>query len=906
MIRPGIRRLFRLALRRPDLTADGVDEEIRLHLELRVEQLQRAAGLSPGAARAEAERRFGAVDALHHAANRREKSMRLREWVDELGQDVRYALRGLRREPLVSTFVIATLALGIGANAAMFGIVDRLLLRGPEHVVDADRVVRVYSTETTTQFGAYTTSSLGYVSYINMRDATHGFDGVAAYQIHGESTIGRGDAAQRVTIGFVTADLFPMLGVKPEIGRFFTMAEDRIKDPEHVAVLGYGLWQRLYGGDRGVVGRTIVEAGEPFTIVGVAPRGFTGPQLARVDVWIPMSVNSQGMGPDWSRTWNAQWMEVVARLKPGVTPDRANADATAAHRRRYNGTDSATATAAITVLPLTFNRSGKESIEVSVARWLVGVAVAVLLIACANVVNLLLARSVRRRREVAVRLTLGAARGRLMRLLLTESVLLAAAGGLAGLVVAYGTGQLVRGVLLPDVEWTSSPVDGHVLALSAIVALATGLIVGLAPALQATRPDVTADLKSGVREGGSHRAGLRDVLTVAQAALSVVLLVGAGLFVRSLWNVRSLDLGIQPDRVIVVSVWWPGRATLSTRAARDGEAVRQNAFNRVAAARLGQLPDIESAAISVGLPFRQSAAIPLRVPGRDSVPKLKGGGPFVSAVTSDYFRTVGTRVLRGRAFTDADHAGTEPVAIVSRLMADLLWPGRDAIGECFAIGEDSTNKACARIVGVAADAHRFQLREPPAMQYYIPLGQEQGFGGAAILVRPRGDAAAAIAEVRNATRSLDPSIEYVDAEVLQQRVDPQVRPWRLGASIFGLFGILALVVAAIGLYSVMAYLVAQRTHEIGVRIALGARSGDIVGLVLRNGVGMAAFGVAIGVGLALFAGRYVKTLLFDISPRDPLVIGGVAAALLAVAVLASWLPAVRASGVDPMEALRAE
>ena len=906
MIRPGIRRLFRLALRRADLVTDQVDDEIRLHLALRAEQLERVAGLSPGAARAEAERRFGAIDSLQQAANRREQTMRVREWVEEFGQDIRYALRGLRREPLVATVVIATLALGIGANAAMFGVVDRLLLRGPAHVVDADRVMRVYSTETTTQFGAYTTSSLGYVSYVNLRDAARSFDGVAAYSINNESTVGRGDDTQRATTGYATGDLFAVLGVRPEVGRFYTLADDRIKDPEPVAVLGYGLWQRRYGGDRGVIGQSIVAGGVSFAIVGVAPRGFTGPELARVDIWIPMSVHSQHVTDDWPHAWDAQWMQVIARLKPGITREQATADATAAHRRLYNGRDPATATAAISVAPLTFNDSGKESTEVTVARWLVGVSVIVLLIACSNVVNLLLARAVRRRREVAVRLALGAGRGRLVRLLLTESVLLATAGGLAGLAVAYVTGRLVRDVLLPNVEWTSWPVDGRVLALSAIVALATGLIVGLAPALQASRPNLNADLKSGAREGGSHRAQLRGVLTVAQAALSVVLLVGAGLFVRSLSNVRSLDLGIQPDRVVVASVRWPSRENLPTAAEKDREDARVKAFYRTAATRLGHVAGVESAALSVGLPFRSSFTVRLRVPGRDSVPQLKSGGPFVSAVTSDYFTTVGTRLLRGRAFTDADRAGSEPVAIVSQLMATLVWPGRDAIGECLVIGGDSTNKTCARIVGVAADAHTFQLRELPSMHYYVPLGQEQEIGGTTILIRPRGDAAAAIAAVRAMTKSLDPSIQYVNAELLQTAIDPQVRPWQLGASVFSLFGVLALVVAAIGLYSVMAYLVAQRTHEIGVRIALGARSGDIMGLVLRNGVGMAAVGVAIGVGLAMLAGRYVETLLFEISPRDPVVIGGVAAALLAVAVLASWLPAVRARGVDPMEALRAE
>ena len=294
------------------------------------------------------------------------------------------------------------------------------------------------------------------------------------------------------------------------------------------------------------------------------------------------------------------------------------------------------------------------------------------------------------------------------------------------------------------------------------------------------------------------------------------------------------------------------------------------------------------------------------MPGWDSIPALKGGGPFVSAVTGDYFETVGTRVLRGRGFTAADRAGSEPVALVSATMAKTLWPGRDPIGDCLFAAGDRKDATCARIVGVVADARRFQLREEPAMHYYIPFGQESGIGGTTLLIRPRGSPESFVAAARRALQELDPSITYVSARTLQESVDPQIRPWRLGASMFGLMGVLALVVAAVGLYSVMSYFVAMRTHEIGVRIALGAQAGDIVALVFRNSIGMAALGVAIGVALALWAGQFVAPLLFETSPRDPVVIGGVTATLLAVAVFSSLQPAIRAKRVNPVEALRGE
>ena len=884
-------------------SADDFGEEIRSHLDLEQERLARE-GLSPTEAVVAAHRAFGNVTS---ARERFHLSRRI-EWLDRIGQDLRYAARGLRREPLFTAFVVMTLALGIGANAAMFGVVDRLLLRGPEHIVNPERVMRFYATSRPAGMNESTTQTFGYVMYELLRKGSHSFDGVAAYRANPESkiTFGHGADAQQVGLGQATADLFPMLGVRPTLGRFFTAQEDRTSRAEHVTVIGYGLWQRMYGGDRGVIGRTVTLGDAPYTIVGVTPKGFTGPQFARVDVWVPMSLHLTMTTPDdFTRTWNARWLEIIGRLKPGVTTEQASADATLAFRHAYDGGSKTDSAARLFVAPMSFDNRGKESTEVTVSRWLVGVAVVVLCIACSNVVNLLLARAVRRRREMAVRLALGARRSRLVRLLLTESLMLAALGGFAALVVAWLAGQLIRTVLLTAVEWTSSPVDARVLGVSAAIALAVGVIVGLVPALRASRPDLTAALKTGVREGGVHGTRLRAALTVAQAALSIVLLVGAGLFVRSLANVRALDLGIQPDRVLVVDPRWPrlrgGADTAGVEMARRGDIYIR------ALERIRRLPGVEHASVAVGLPFMSSFGQSLRVLGWDSIPQLKGGGPNVSAVTSDYFATVGTRLIRGRTFTSSDRKGSEPVAVVSETMAKTLWPARGPIGDCLFSGQDGrTVQTCARIVGIVADARHDELREEPSMHYYLPFGQETQIGGPLLLVRPSDDPSALVPLIRNLVSQLDPSIIYVEENMLQQEIDPQIRPWRLGANMFGLMGVLALVVAAVGLYSVMSYLVAQRTHEFGVRIALGARGWNIFALILRSSVGMAALGVAIRIGLSLWAGRFIAPLLFETSPRDPVVLGGVGAALLAVAVLAGLLPAIRAKRVDPMEALRSE
>jgi predicted permease len=641
-----------------------------------------------------------------------------------------------------------------------------------------------------------------------------------------------------------------------------------------------------------------------YTIIGIAPAGFTGVELTRRDAWVPISLPYWGPGEDWQTGWGINWLQIIGRLKPGISLAQAGTDLTTAHQRAFDGrADDEMRTATFSVAPVRFNQRGLETTETRVSRWLVAVAAIMLLIACANVANLFLARATRRRREVAVRLALGIGRARLIRLLLAESVALGVAGGLAGLAVAIVGGRFIRATLLPNVAWRDTTVDVRMLVVTALAALVTGVIVGLMPALQGTRLDLTSSLKAGIRDGGGGKSRVRTMLTVTQAALSVVLLVGAGLFVRSLWNVYGLRLGIEPDRVMTVALDWGSIASLAPDA-RQAERNRQNAFYEAALARVRAMPGVEHAAVVVGTPFQSSNSTKLRVPGRDSIPKLSGGDPLIRAVSDDYFVTAGTRLLRGRAFTAADVSTGARVAVVNETMARTLWSGGDAIGQCLLID----TLPCAHIVGVVEDARRFALREEPAMQYYIPLGQERllGFGGRRLFVRARGNALMLAEPIRAEVRRLDPTIGYVTVQMLQESLDPQIRPWRLGATMFGVFGGLAVLVAAIGLYSVIAYLVTQRRHELGVRIALGAQSTDVVGLVLRYGVGLAMVGVLVGVVLALNASRFIEPLLFDTSARNPVVYASVVGLLLVVALVASVVPAWRASRVDPIEALRAE
>jgi predicted permease len=570
-------------------------------------------------------------------------------------------------------------------------------------------------------------------------------------------------------------------------------------------------------------------------------------------------------------------------------------------RNAYTGKDKALRAATVDARPLWFDRTGKPSAVVAVSRWLLGVAVVVLLIACANVANLLLARGITRRREIAVRLALGIDRGRLLRLLLAESTLLACAGGVTAIGLAYAGSRVMQSTLLRDFAWPGAAIDARVLAFTALVALFTGVMVGLIPALRASRPNVTGALAGSGRGGVPLRSRLRSTLVMAQAALSVILLVGAGLFVRSLWKIQNLDLGMQPDRVAVASISWPASPNGPPD---DAERVRRKQIITRALDRAQRTPGIQHAAIAVGTPFVSGFRVDLKVPGRDSIPTLPGGGPFVSAVTSGYFATVGTPLLRGRVFEPSEGETTERVAIVNETMAKALWPSDDALGKCIVAGDGETR--CSRVVGVVADARRFGLREKPAMQYYLPLGQESGFGGANLLVRPVAEVPTVLEPLRRILVEVAPDLLFARVRTLHEELDPQIRPWRLGATMFGIFGVVAMLVAAIGLYSVIAYAVTQRRHELGVRIALGAQAGNIVALVVRSGMTTTMIGLAIGIVGALAAGRWIESLLFETSARDPVVLAGVVVMLGVVSIVATLVPAGRAARVDPMNALRAE
>jgi predicted permease len=601
----------------------------------------------------------------------------------------------------------------------------------------------------------------------------------------------------------------------------------------------------------------------------------------------------------WNQAPNVGWLKGIARLTSSETADHGGSLATAGLRRSLEARWSAARVDSMrpraTLEPLLLERGPDRTPSARIAVWLAGMSMLVLLIATANAANLLLARALRRRRETAVRAALGAGRSRLVAQTLTEGMLIALLGGAAALLVAQGMGKLVRGLLVHDAEW-SSLLDVRSLVLAGVTVVLTGLLTGVLPALLASDVNLVSSLKAGAREGGGRRSFSRGALVVVQSALSFVLLAGAGLFLQSLHNAQAVDLGFSPERVLTVELDLRGAGYSTTEAMSLYDQVYE---------RLAALPGVRSASLGVTQPFATTLDYDISIPGRDSVRLPPSGAPRVNAVTPEFFTTMDTRLVAGRGLTPADRRGAPLVTVINQMMARTLWPNRSPLGEHVCIVVEA--KPCVEIVGVAQDARWSSLQGDLTMQMYFPLAQNPTTVPLRVLyLRTSGDPAAMVSAVQREVRAVAPRAAYADVARFTQALEPQLRPWRLGATVFTMFGVLAVVLAALGLYGVITYDVAQRTRELGVRIALGARATNVLWLVVGQGMRVAGVGIVVGLLIALAAGRWVGPLLFDTTPHDPAVLGGVALALFGVAVMSSLVPAWRATRVPPGVALRAE
>lgn len=828
-------------------------------------------------------------------------------------RDLRDAIRLVRREPSFVAGVTLTFALAIGANATMVGLVRQLMFAPPPGVVAPDRVVRLAFEFGDGQGQAFAMSSTSYPQFQAVEALTGLFASVAAERTD-SVTVGAGEAMVRVAAVAASGTYFDMAGLRAARGRLFGPGDDEPPVGNDVVVLSWSYFQRRFAGDATAIGTELVVNGQRLTIIGVTPRGFIGTGLSPTDLFVPLSTWARAQGSAFWTNPGMRVLSIVARVNADLPIEAAAAQATAQLRANpvgYGG-DPMHAVRLQSVVP---GADARESAQGRIALALSAVSIAVLLIATANAGTLLRLRALRRRRETAVQVALGASAAHLARRALAESLLLALMGAVGGLLLSRWLDGLVRATLLPALARGEAFVDGTVLLASIGLAVLAGLLAGLAPLQQALGPRVADDLRAGTTHGASGRLALPRILVAGQVALSTVLLVGAGLFVRSLDRVRSQDLGFSTARLI--------HAELDVRTRMGGAARDQ--LHEDAVRRVRQLPGVRRATVVQGMPFASHFTPPVNVPGHQLPPPDEAQLPTMYSVTPDYLGMMDVRLVRGRLFTDRDTRNAPLVALVNESMARTAWPGADPIGRCIQAGfgggpgmspmEGVAYLPCREVVGIVRDSRARSLRtgeEERIMQYYVPLPQApvppmpDAPTIHAVLVETSSAPAPVAAQVQRLIQRTSAQPVFVRARPYQDLIDPQLRQWRLGATLFSAFGVLALAIAGTGLYAAVSYLAAQRTREVGIRLALGGDRAGILALVTRDAVRMAGAGALAGTLVALAAAPLVRDLLFNTSPRDPVVIALAAGALMAIAVVAAARPAWRASRTSPMDVLRAD
>lgn len=824
-------------------------------------------------------------------------------WLDTIARDFRYAVRGLRRSPGFTTIVTLTLGLGIGANVAIFDVTDRLMFRPFPHLHDPSTVHRVYL-RTTANGKTRTSATYPYARYLDLRNGMTTLAtavGLSEWRL----AVGVGDAAAERQVVGADAGFFELFDAAPALGRYFTAAEDAIPRGADVVVLGYDYWISAFGG-RNVLGEKVQVGPLVLTVIGIAPKGFVGLSEGEAPaVFLPITTLAygvnQGNAQTFSRRYNWDWMTMIVRRRPGVTIEQASADLSRAFVASREGQRASTPSVLPATLahpeaiagPVRLAAGPSAGLESRTLLWVDGVAVIVLLIACANVLNLILARALARRREIAVRLSLGVSRRRLGSQFAAEGIVLAALGCVAGVAFAASVSAALSAMIVRNGTNDVLVGDWRALTIASIAAFALAVAMSVAPMLFAPRDDVAGTLRSGARVGGDRTSSrVRGALLVFQAALSVMLLAGAGLFVRSLQNVRALRLGWNPEPVLVVVPNYRG-VQFDTGA--------MNVVHRALLDAARSVGGVASVTRVNSMPFATNYR-KLFVVGIDSVDRL---GRFnYQATTPEYFDVIGTRIVRGRGLTPSDRGAAARVAVVSQSMARSLWPGVDPIGQCFRMEADTM--PCTSVIGVAEDAVQNSITDSERLLYYIPDdGPPPQRPGNRLWVRfSDGDPSTRIEALRRATQRVMPAPGYVTVSRLEDLVDAQRRSWTLGATMFVAFGALALLVAAVGLYGVIAYGATQRMHELSVRVALGAQRADIMRLVVAQAISFGVAGVVAGTVTALVASRWVQPLLFNESARDPLVFACVAGVIGVVTIVASATPANRAASADPNAALR--
>ncbi|MBD0372907.1 MAG: ABC transporter permease [Pyrinomonadaceae bacterium] len=870
---------------------EELDEELRSHMEMAVrDRLERGETLEE--AEAAVRREFGNLGLVKEVT----REMWGWVWLEQLLQDIKYGMRSLRRAPGFTIVAVVTLALGIGANTAIFSVVNAVLLR-PLPYAESDQLI--------TPMGEKNSSSartvVSYPDYLDWREQTQTLEYVAAYR-QSSLLLRRGDTEPEPLYGEnVSADLFPLLRVQPVLGRAFTRAEDQPKS-EPVILISYSVWQRRFNSDPNIIGQQLQRggAGAGPTIIGVLPEGFSFPvQAGRTDFLRPIA---PALG-EWADRRGAYSLRVIARLKPGVTAQQAESEMhTIGERLEQQYPDEGFRLGARFV-SLYEDVVGQVRTSLLV---LLGAVCLVLLIACANVANLLLARATARHREVAIRTALGASHGRVMRQLFTESLLLSLTGGALGMLLAvWGVDLLVAHTTLNIPRLRDVHLDARVLAFTFAISALTGILFGLAPTLQAMRVDLQEALKEGARSvtDGAGRSRVRGLLVVLEVALSLMLLIGAGLLIKSFVRLRGVNPGFDPEHVLTTD--------LSLSKVKYPEPEQQQQLFAQLIERLRSVPGVESAAVIYPLPFGgTTSGNSFIIEGRpEPLPSEKPAANY-RAISPDYFRLLRIQLLRGRSFTEQDSAKAPPVLIINETFARRFFPGQDPLGQRIAIERARGNKAVQdmrEIVGVVSDVRHEGLDEAAGPEFYVPYMQApESYMNVVVRTNDAVNQAGMIASIRETIKASDREQYIPNIQPVTELIAESVADRRFNALLTGLFAAVALLLASVGIYGVMAYTVAQRTHEIGVRMALGARPVDILRLVLRQGLRLILFGVALGIVAALLLTRMLVGLLYGVPPTDPATFATVASLLILVALMACYVPARRATKVDPLIALRYE
>ena len=853
-----------------------MEEELRFHLRMRAAEHVRA-GMAPEEAERVALRSFGQVARIKEYC----RDFKGGGLLETLLQDLKFGARTLLKNRGFTFVAVLTLAVGIGANTAIFSVVNAVLLR-PLPYRDPARLVTVLHDGW---------KPVAPANFLDWREQSRSFESVAAAQLWSLTMTGR-ERPEQLNVLQTSAEMFQVLGVDAALGRTYGAGEDR-PGREQVVVLGHRLWQRSFGGDRNIVGQQVMLDGASYTVIGVMPSDFQfAPFWAtHAEAWLPLNLGER------VNDRRGQSLRVFARLRPDVTREQAQAELEAINRRLVEQHPRENEGLTVSVDPLHEKVVGKSRPALLVILGAVGF---VLLIACANVANLMLAKAAARRKEIAVRIALGAGRWRVVRQLLTESVMLSLAGGGAGLLLASWSNTALASLgpdTLPRVQTVG--LDASVLGFTLGISVLVGLLFGLAPALRSSKTDLTESLKDKSRGSTSDRRHerVRQLLVVGEIALSLMLLVGGGLMMRSFLRLTSVDPGFDPRGVVT--------ATVPLAGARYATDEQRAAFFQRLTTQLSSMPGVKSVSAINHLPLGGDVwTFPFTVEGRPAPSNAERPSAVYRVVCPDYFRTMGAALLKGRDFTERDDASAPSVVIINDALARRQWPGEEPLGQRMTVGGAGNNPR--EVIGVVRDLKQGEWSSEPKPEMYLPHAQAANARGMTLVVRASSDLPAIEPLIRREVWALDKDLPVSQVTSMEDVVADSVGQQRFNTLLIGGFAAVALLLAAAGVYGVMSYAVAERTHEIGVRMALGARGRDVLGMVIRQGLVLTLLGLAFGLVGALALARVLDSILYEVSATDPLVIGGVAGALLLSALLACYVPARRATKVDPMLALRHE